>query len=68
MVLTLEMDSLDPDTTFYHYLGFLKSPLLLDLASGMVCGSDSRVTHENWISGPQPVSYTHLTLPTICSV
>ena len=39
IVFRLEMKSLDLDTTFKPYLGFLNSPLQVDLASGMVCVS-----------------------------
>eukprot|EP00969_Alexandrium_andersonii_P344463 15226657-Alexandrium_andersonii.AAC.1 len=35
------------------------------------CSGASSATSESWCSAPRPrppVSYTHLTLPTICSV
>ena len=44
----------------------LKKPAGLEVFKKMVCQAD--VVVENFRPDVKPVSYTHLTLPTICSV
>ena len=51
---------------FYRIMGELPFPVIDTQISAMVCGFGDSVGYETLVS--QPVSYTHLTLPTIYSV